>query len=147
MIMRKPLTKYSYTSNSVQDTIDIAYNFALNLVGGETVLLCGQLGAGKTHFVKGIAAALAVEETITSPTFTLHNSYKGRLALNHFDFYRIDDSEEVLLLGLDEYFCVDNSVAVIEWYSKVASLLPTHCWLITIDKTGANSRNITIEQL
>ena len=81
-----------YISNSVEQTMDIAMQFAATLNGGETVLLSGDLGAGKTHFAEGVARQFGIDEVVTSPTFTLHNCYQGRLALNHFDFYRIDDS-------------------------------------------------------
>lgn len=136
-----------YLSHSVQETIEIAKNFAATLVGGETLLLEGDLGAGKTHFTKGIAQGLGVTEVVTSPTFTLHNVYYGTsLTLNHFDFYRVDDSEEVEMLGLDEYFCTSDGVAVIEWSNNVKSLLPAKTRKIVISKMSDDDmRMITIE--
>lgn len=134
-----------YISNSVEQTIDIAMQFAETLKGGETVLLSGDLGAGKTHFAKGVALQFGIDEVVTSPTFTLHNCYQGRLTLNHFDFYRIDDPEEVAILGLDELFSVSDGVALIEWSQNVKSLLPSKCIVVTVSKTGENSREIDIQ--
>ena len=78
----------TYVTDSVIETERIAEQLGRTLSGGETVLLSGEMGAGKTHFVKGLAVGLEISDVITSPTFALHNSYTGRLTLNHFDFYR-----------------------------------------------------------
>ncbi len=134
-----------YTTDSVQETIDIGVIVASQLTGGTCILLSGDLGAGKTHFTKGLARGLGISELITSPTFTLHNSYSGgRLTLNHFDFYRIEDCEEVSVLGLDELFVVEDAVSVIEWHENVANLLPLKVIIVDIVKTGDNSRSIEI---
>jgi tRNA threonylcarbamoyladenosine biosynthesis protein TsaE len=87
--------------------------------------LCGDLGAGKTHFVKGLAVGLNSDAAVTSPTFTLIHEYLGgRLPLYHFDFYRLEDEDEALKIGLDEYLHGDG-VCVIEWADKFPELLPT----------------------
>ena len=134
----------AFITHSVDETENYAEQLASNFVGGEVLLLCGELGAGKTHFVKGLAKGLGIDEVITSPTFALHNSYAGRLTLNHFDFYRIEDSEEVEILGLDEFFYDKHGVAAIEWSENVASLLPKHCVTVTIDKIDDDTRKITV---
>ena len=134
-----------FISNSVADTEQFACQLATELKGGEVLLLVGEMGAGKTHFVKGLAKGLGVDDVVTSPTFALHNSYSGRLTLNHFDFYRIDSSEEVAILGLDEIFFDKHAVAAIEWSEKVGDLLPKHCISITIQKLDANSRKIKVD--
>jgi tRNA threonylcarbamoyladenosine biosynthesis protein TsaE len=97
---------------------------------GDVLALCGELGAGKTHFVKGVAAGLGTEAEITSPTFTLIHEYTGgRLPLYHFDFYRLEDEDEALKIGLDEYLDGDG-VCIIEWADKFPGLLPAHTrWL------------------
>ena len=97
---------------------------------GDVLGLCGDLGAGKTHFVKGLAAALGADADVTSPTFTLIHEYiGGRLPLYHFDFYRLDDEDDALKIGLDEYLDGDG-VCVIEWADKFPALLPPHTqWL------------------
>ena len=133
-----------FISNSVVETESFAEQLANGFTGGEVLLLHGELGAGKTHFVKGLAKGLGVDQVITSPTFALHNSYEGRLTLNHFDFYRIDDSEEVAILGLDEFFYDKHAVAAIEWSENIKDLLPRKCISVTIDKLGDNTRKITV---
>ena len=134
-----------YISRSVEQTKQIAYDLAQTFVGGETLLLEGDLGAGKTHFAKGLAEGLGIADTVTSPTFTLHNVYEGgRLTFNHFDFYRVDDPEEVEMLGLCEYFSTLDGVAAIEWSANVKSLLPTKCITVNIAKLSDTERQITV---
>ena len=100
-------------SKSVEDTAKIAREFAKKLKGNETILLHGELGAGKTAFAKALAAALGVEETVTSPTFTFLKTYTGRAPFFHFDLYRAKDETELLELGLKEY--IGEGICVIEW--------------------------------
>lgn len=135
-----------FIANSVAETEAFAKQLASTFVGGEVLLLQGEMGAGKTHFVKGLAKGLGIDDVVTSPTFALHNSYSGRLTLNHFDFYRIDDSEEVAMLGLDEFFFDKQGVAAIEWSENVKDLLPRNCITVTIDKLDDNSRRITVKE-
>lgn len=134
-----------YISSSVEQTKQIAYDLAQTFVGGETLLLEGDLGAGKTHFAKGLAKGLGIADTVTSPTFNLHNVYEGgRLTFNHFDFYRVDDPEEVEMLGLCEYFSTPDGVAAIEWSANVKNLLPTKCITVNIAKLSDTERQITV---
>ena len=133
-----------FISNNVEQTEQFAEQLANTFVGGETLLLRGEMGAGKTHFVKGLARGLGIDDVVTSPTFALHNSYSGRLTLNHFDFYRIDDSQEVEILGLNEYFYDKQGVAAIEWSENVADLLPKRCIVVTLEKLDDNIRKITV---
>ena len=132
------------TTESAEETERFAEKFAQTLAGGETLLLEGELGAGKTHFVKGLAKGLGVDDTVTSPTFALHNVYFGRLTLNHFDFYRIESSEEVVVIGLDELFRQSDAVAAIEWSERVADLLPAFCITVKIEKISDSARRITV---
>ena len=133
-----------FISHNVIESEKFAQTLAAEFTGGEVLLLRGELGAGKTHFVKGLAKGLGIDEVITSPTFALHNSYQGRLTLNHFDFYRIDDSEEVAILGLDEFFYDKHAVAAIEWSENVKDLLPKNCIDVTIEKIDDITRKIII---
>ena len=129
----------------MEQTKQIAYDLAQTFVGGETLLLEGDLGAGKTHFAKGLAEGLGIADTVTSPTFTLHNVYEGgRLTFNHFDFYRVDDPEEVEMLGLCEYFSTPDGVAAIEWSANVKNLLPAKCITVNIAKLSDTERQITV---
>ncbi len=104
-----------FLSKSVKDTYEIAAKLAQELTGGEIILLDGDLGAGKTTFVKGLALALGVKDVVTSPTFTLFNQYEGtKLSLYHFDLYRLEEGEADEL-GFDEYIGDPQAVTCIEW--------------------------------
>ena len=105
-----------YCSESVCDTYIIAGKIADKCIGGEVILLNGDLGAGKTTFTKGLAEALGITAVIKSPTFTLMKKYtQGRLPLYHFDLYRVESEEEVYELGFDDYLENNDGICVIEW--------------------------------
>ena len=110
-------------SSSVEDTHSIAAALAGLVSPGDLVLLEGDLGAGKTVFVKGFAAALGVEETVTSPTFALAQRYRGRLVVNHLDVYRLEQLSEVVDLAIPELLD-DHSVTLIEWGDVIVQALP-----------------------
>lgn len=135
-----------YISNGEKDTLKLGSKFAKTLRGGETVALVGDLGAGKTHFCKGIAKGLGIKETVTSPTFTLHNIYRGKLTLNHFDFYRLGE-EDGDSLGFEEIIGDKSGVAVIEWPFNCPKLIPPSYIKVTIQSLGGNSRQIEIENI
>lgn len=112
------------TSHSPEETFELGRRVALTLCGGEVLALDGDLGAGKTQFVKGVAAGLGCDGDVTSPTFTLIHEYTGgRLPLYHFDFYRMESEDEVLQVGLDDYLG-SGGVLAIEWAGKFPVLLP-----------------------
>jgi len=112
------------TSSSVGDTAAIASAIAEVLHPNDVLVLGGDLGAGKTTFTKALGASLSIEETITSPTFTLAQQYDGgRLTLHHLDVYRIDQIEETIDLALPELFESGGAV-VIEWGDTIAPALP-----------------------
>lgn len=137
-----------FESYSYEDTIKIANEIANTLKGGEFIAMYGDLGAGKTAFVQGIAKALGITNHVTSPTFTIVNEYEGRLPLYHFDVYRIGDPEEMFEIGYDEY--VDgNGVCIIEWAELIEDLFPQKYIKITIlkdDEKGFNYRKIIVEK-
>ena len=110
-------------TTSAQATKDMAAALAELARPGDLLLLAGDLGAGKTAFTQGFGAALGVEDLITSPTFTLVNTYEGRLELNHLDVYRLEALSEVLDLGVPEMLD-EGGVTVIEWGDAVAPALP-----------------------
>lgn len=88
------------------------------------VALCGQLGAGKTHFSKGLVSGLGGDDPVTSPTFSLINEYRtARLPIFHFDFYRLEDAAELPAIGWDEYLD-EEGVVIVEWADKFPELLP-----------------------
>lgn len=147
LLYNHDMNNYEITTNSATETELFAENLAKTFVGGEVLLLHGDLGAGKTHFVKGLAKGLDIDDVITSPTFALHNSYEGRVTLNHFDFYRIDDPEEVAILGLDDFFYDKHAIAAIEWSENIKELLPRKYIDVTIDKLDETTRKITIREI
>src|SRR5688572_28044569 len=104
-------------SRSPDQTFQIASNFASKEQIGLVVGLIGDLGAGKTQFVKGFAAGLGIAERVHSPTFTLVNEYRsGRLPCYHLDLYRLETAEQILSAGLEQYFAPENAVTLIEWF-------------------------------
>ena len=115
---------------------------------GTVVCLDGDLGVGKTVFVKGVAKGLGIKEPVVSPTFTILQEYReGRIPLYHFDVYRIEDPEEMYEIGFDDYLYGDG-VCLIEWAKRVTELLPENVLRITIAKDpekGLSYRKITME--
>lgn len=113
---------YKYTSKSIEDTMELAENIESEKFPGMVVCLIGELGSGKTVFVKGFAKSLGIEETITSPTFTLIKEYaNSEMPLYHMDVYRLDGDTKTL--GLDDYFNQD-AVCMIEWADLITDYLP-----------------------
>ncbi|MDR0425795.1 MAG: tRNA (adenosine(37)-N6)-threonylcarbamoyltransferase complex ATPase subunit type 1 TsaE, partial [Clostridiales bacterium] len=117
-----------------------------SLRGGEILALNGALGAGKTVFVKGLAAALGVTEPVLSPTFTLCHVYEGgRLVLCHFDCYRLRDENEALNIGVTDYLGQKDTVCVLEWGDRIARLLPADTIRVAIERIGETQREIGID--
>ena len=117
-----------------------------SLAGGELIALVGLLGAGKTQFVKGVAAGNGRTDPsqVTSPTFVLINEYRGRLHLYHVDAYRLSGGSELAGLGFDE-MVTPASCVVIEWADRVEDVLPEDRLTIRFEVTGETSRRLTIE--
>lgn len=135
-----------FLSESVQETKEFAKEFAEYLKPGDVVCLKGDLGAGKTHFVKGMAVAFGIDESeVQSPTFTLINEYKGSLPLYHFDCYRMESVREALEIGAEEYFYGDG-VSVIEWPDQIKEIIPPEATWITITSTAPTKRKFVIQQ-
>ena len=134
------------TTHSAEETIAFGRTLAELLTPPKLVLLRGDLGAGKTTLVKGIAAAFeaAAEEDVTSPTFTLVHEYRGtRANLYHIDLYRIDTQRELETLGLDDLRS-DNSILLIEWGEKFPWLVRERDVEIALAREGENSRQIKV---
>ncbi len=126
---------------SPEMTEELAQELARKLEPGDVIGLDGDLGAGKTVFVKGLARGLGIAANIKSPTFNLVRSYEGRLPLFHFDIYRIDDTAELLEIGFSEYFEKGGAV-VVEWAEKAEELMPDNTFWISIRRTGDDTRRI-----
>lgn len=131
-------------SHSAAETFALGKEHAGALQAGDVVALCGDLAAGKTHFIKGLAAGWGIEVEVTSPTFTLVHEYTGgRLPFFHMDFYRLDFAEEALGIGVDEYFS-SGGITAVEWADKFPELIPKGAtWIYFVHGTdGAESREL-----
>lgn len=129
------------------DTIIAGVELGERLDGGDVVLLCGDLGAGKTTFTKGIAKALSITREIVSPTFTIMNEYQGKnFRLCHFDAYRLKNGQEAVFSGIMENIGDINTVCVIEWWENIADILPNkNIIFVRIKYTDEQKREIKIE--
>ncbi len=135
------------TSTSVQETINFAIEWARQLQPNDVVALIGDLGAGKTHFVKGLLQGLESTEEATSPTFTLVHEYDhGRLPVFHFDFYRLGSRTEIDELGFDDYL-EDGGICVIEWADRFPQVLPKRTRWLRLEIVDERRRTITEEEV
>ena len=126
---------------NLKDTKRLAKKFAKTLTSGTVILLRGDLGAGKTTFTQSLFKALGVKEAVTSPTFTLLKEYKTKkFDLFHFDMYRIENENEAVEFGVEEYFNNKSAINVVEWYQKINGLIPENYILININKMGETER-------
>ncbi|HST30542.1 MAG TPA: tRNA (adenosine(37)-N6)-threonylcarbamoyltransferase complex ATPase subunit type 1 TsaE [Chthoniobacterales bacterium] len=133
----------TFISNSVEETESVGRQFARTIKPGDVLALTGELGSGKTQFVKGLAAGLGATTIATSPTFTLIHEYSGRqLPIYHFDFFRIEDYPAAGRLGLDEYFFGDG-VSIIEWADRFPNLIPENAQWISFETKSEAQRAIT----
>ncbi len=149
MTINIPVVKI--TSHSENETKKIATAFEKTLAGGMIVCLHGELGAGKTTFVKGLAEALGVKETMTSPTFTLMNvhpvpKHPNIKTLVHIDTYRLKNGHELLDIGVEDYLGQPGVLTLVEWPEKIADLLSEKkVTNVSIDHLDETSRSITIK--
>ena len=131
-------------SRSAAETIEFGRQFAASLQPGDVVALTGDLGAGKTCLVKGIALSLGVTQDVTSPTFTIIHEYRGgRLPLAHIDLYRLNSEREALNIGIEDYLN-GPGITVIEWAERIESLLPPQTKRIRLAVVDDNSRSIEV---
>jgi tRNA threonylcarbamoyladenosine biosynthesis protein TsaE len=127
-----------------EETAAAGERLGARLPAGAVVACVGELGAGKTCFVQGLARGLGVTAVVTSPTFVLVNVYRGRVPVYHLDAYRTDNLTEVVDLGIDEMMA-GQGVTLIEWADKVLPLLPADAVRVTISGLGDEPREIVIE--
>jgi len=134
----------SFISDSTVETEALGQRFATEVTTGSVLALKGELGAGKTHFTKGLVAGLGSSARVTSPTFTIVHEYGGgRLPIYHFDFFRLNDREELNRLGLDDYFFGDG-VCVVEWADRFYELIPEQSHWIRFEIESPERRVIHI---
>ena len=131
-------------SSSSEGTQKIGKRLGKKIPKGSILLLNGDLGSGKTTFIKGIARGLKIGQTeVSSPTFVLMNVYHGRLPLFHFDLYRLNDIEEISSIGYDE-FLYDDGVSVIEWADRLGKYLPKEYLKVELKHKEINERVVQL---
>lgn len=135
-----------FVTHSSQETVDTACQFAARIKPGDIVALHGELGSGKTTFIKGIAKGLGVTDvnTVKSPTFVLMHVYHGRIPVYHFDLYRLDSQKDVDSIGLDEFLNDPQAVACVEWAEKADAVFRSPAYHIDLAIEGPSRRKIRI---
>lgn len=136
-------------SRSPEETIELGRKLGSQLKGGEVVAICGPLGSGKTHLIKGIAAGIGAKDSksVNSPTFVIVNQYLGRLDIYHIDAYRLGSILEFEMIGFDDY-CQPGSVVLIEWADKIESAMENIDYIrAELFHTEKSKRKIHIENV
>jgi tRNA threonylcarbamoyladenosine biosynthesis protein TsaE len=138
---------FNTTSNSPDETIEFGRRLGSQLKGGEVIAVCGPLGSGKTHLIKGIAAGAGAKDrrNVNSPTFVIVNEYAGRFDIYHIDAYRLNSVSEFEMLGFDD-FCYPRSVVLIEWADKIEPALQAIDYIrIELEHAGETKRKIHVK--
>ncbi len=135
----------TYTTHSEKETEELGAKFAENLPAGAVIALYGDLGCGKTAFVRGMARGMGLDAVVSSPTFTIVNEYdNGARPLFHFDMYRLASADELFDIGWEDYLG-RGGVCAVEWSENVPGAFEGDEIVIRFEKTGDNDREITIE--
>jgi tRNA threonylcarbamoyladenosine biosynthesis protein TsaE len=138
------ITSQQVETKSLEKTLEFGARLAQELQPGDVIALSGELGAGKTALVKGLAHGLGIATEVTSPTFTLIHEYNGgRLPLYHIDLYRLEGVPQALAIGIEEYLSC-SGVTVIEWAERITPLLPPHTTRIRLESLAENTRRIEV---
>lgn len=133
-----------FITNSPRETEELAQKLAASLRPGTVIAYKGDLGAGKTAFTRGLARGLGISDPVTSPTYTIVNEYlSGKMPLFHFDMYRLSSSDDLFDIGWEDYL-ERGGVCAVEWSENVTDAMENAIF-ITIEKTGEESRRITVE--
>lgn len=138
--------KLNIITQSSNESINEGIKFSKYISNGDIFVLDGDLGSGKTTFVKGILKGLNYKEEVTSPTFTLINEYHADKKIIHIDFYREERAERWKLIGLEEYLTSSESIVIIEWGNLHPELLPKSAIQIKFEHIDKNKRKIIIEK-
>ncbi|MBE9536315.1 MAG: tRNA (adenosine(37)-N6)-threonylcarbamoyltransferase complex ATPase subunit type 1 TsaE [Proteobacteria bacterium] len=138
-------TPFLFVADSVEKTNSLGRELGSVVRAGDMIALSGELGAGKTTFVKALATGLGIsEDDVSSPSYTLLNEYDGRIPMYHFDLYRLEGADDVDDLGFDEYMDGDG-LAVVEWADVAPQILPSEYLEIKIMIKGKESRNLELK--
>lgn len=133
------------TTFSPEETKEFGRTLAKELKAGSVVALTGPLGSGKTVLIQGICSGLGVTESVTSPSFVIINEYPGRVKVYHFDLYRLENVEEFIKLGYEEYF-YGNGITLIEWAEKIKNFLPQERMEINLEILSEKERRISVRR-
>lgn len=135
---------FEFESKNLDDTKDFAILISKTLLPGNVISLVGEMGSGKTTFTQYLLKYLQVEDYVTSPTFSLVNTYDGKFTINHMDLYRLEKEKEIETLDIDTLFYPEG-ITIIEWAERVESYLPRNMIEIFINKTSLNERKFIIK--
>ena len=134
----------TFVTHSAEETIQLGKKIGSLLQPGAIIAMEGNLAAGKTTITKGIAESLGIEETITSPTFTLISEYEGKMPLYHMDVYRLDSCEDFINLGVEDLM-YGEGVSIIEWSERVREERPKSTITLRLEVREDGGRDITLE--
>lgn len=145
MVSRKGVR--ALLSHSPKETLRLAEGLAQKLKPGAVVALTGEIGSGKTVFIKGLAQGLGVKDSkrVKSPTFVLLHLYEGRIPIYHFDLYRLEKERELDAIGFDEFLTDRGAVSLVEWADRAPRRVPKHAVWVEIKITGPASRKIILK--
>lgn len=133
-------------THSPEETEEAGVGLAELVRDGDVVALVGELGAGKTTFVKGLARGLFVKDLVLSPSFLLARSYEGRIPFHHLDAYRISDPDELSEVGLRDLLPPETGVTAVEWADRIPGLIPQGAVWVKIEHAGDDRRRITLRR-
>ncbi len=133
----------NFETSGENETVSAGAELAGALRPGDVLAFYGDLGAGKTAFIRGVARGLGIGARVSSPTFTIVNEYTGKAPLFHFDMYRLSSSEELFEIGWEDYL-ERGGVCCVEWAENVEDAMPPDAIRVRIEKTGENTRRITV---
>lgn len=137
----------SYHTSSPEETRDLARRMVATLKAGALLILTGELGAGKTTFVKGLAEGLGITGLVRSPTFTVVNIYRGPVTLYHIDLYRLAGGAELDDIGLDDYLYCRDGISVVEWGERVVGELTDPYLSVRFFHDDGDRRRVEVEQV
>jgi tRNA threonylcarbamoyladenosine biosynthesis protein TsaE len=132
---------------AADETFNLGKDLSRHVEPGQVVAVFGDMGAGKTVFIRGVCAGLKVIDPVNSPTFIIMNEYNGRcmdrpVVVHHFDFYRISSDRDIAELGLHEFFGQADSITLIEWADHVVSFLIPPFWRVDMERLEEDSRKV-----
>lgn len=137
--------KQIITTNSPEETEAVGEALGRRIPDGTVIAMYGDLGAGKTAFVRGLARGMGIDTRVSSPTFTIVNEYQGARTLIHFDMYRLGSADELFDIGWEDYLA-RGAVCAVEWSENVEDAFFGDEWKLTIEKLSETRRRITIEE-